>query len=137
MFGTDARTSVASSTEPPRRLQGIDTLRGIAASCIVIHHLAHLSLTEASLLVTFARMYLGLGVPLFFIISAFALMTRYGDTSWTLRSVSEFWLRRIFRIYPIYLVMLTFTVFFLSGFANTNLLDRFCIPAFYLASSQI
>jgi len=88
------------------RLSGLEVLRGLAATSIVIFHLnaihVHLPSGPASLLVST----LSGAVPLFFALSAFSLLYGYRDRLFDEGSLKRFYLRRVFRILPLFYVML-------------------------------
>jgi peptidoglycan/LPS O-acetylase OafA/YrhL len=62
-----------------QRVQGPDALRGLASVGVALHHMAHFAPVESVGAFYFARGFLGLGVPLFFMISAFALSVNYSN----------------------------------------------------------
>ncbi|RAG81593.1 acyltransferase [Streptacidiphilus pinicola] len=91
----------ASSAASPPRLGWLDALRGIAALCVVFQHVAPVMLWQPYRL-EHPRLDLGmLGVFLFFLISGYivpASLERRGD-------IRAFWVGRIFRLYPPFLVV--------------------------------
>jgi peptidoglycan/LPS O-acetylase OafA/YrhL len=93
------------------RLQGPDALRGIACSGVVLHHMAYFTPDASGIIYQFARMFLGLGVPLFFMISAFAMKEAYEGKLDSTHAVIFYALRRIMRILPLYIVMLLFYIY--------------------------
>ncbi|MBD2357544.1 acyltransferase [Tolypothrix sp. FACHB-123] len=77
----------------------LDTLRGIAASWVVIFHLNEVIPKEDNFYFHFVG--LGyLGVPIFFIISGYCIYL----TARRSNSIFEFYLRRLRRIYPPYIL---------------------------------
>jgi peptidoglycan/LPS O-acetylase OafA/YrhL len=99
-----AETPVA--VNPARRLAWLDALRGIAALAVVFDHLSPYLLPEVR-----AHVYHWLntgdyGVFVFFMISGYivpASLERKG-------SVRTFWVSRVFRLYPMYLVVVGLAV---------------------------
>jgi peptidoglycan/LPS O-acetylase OafA/YrhL len=87
------------------RAHGVDALRGIAASLVVVVHATYILPLD----VDFHHWHVGffvLGVPLFFIISAFSMSLAYPDTKWGARSLSNYAIRRYLRIAPLFYIML-------------------------------
>ncbi|WP_298848853.1 acyltransferase [uncultured Ruegeria sp.] len=87
-----------------RRAHGLDALRGIAAVAVVFVHAVHIHPLGVEHK-DWSTDYFSMGVPLFFIISAFSMSLAYPggvslDRSWT------YALRRFFRIAPLFYVML-------------------------------
>jgi peptidoglycan/LPS O-acetylase OafA/YrhL len=108
-------TNLATGATLPRRLPGIDVLRGIAAGAVALAHIAQTALPE-----TFARWGLawtGLGaygVGLFFVISGFCIhapMVRQemagGGSGLDHRA---FYRRRFVRLYPAHVVALALSI---------------------------
>jgi len=90
------------------RLAFIDSLRGIAALMVVILHVAYIPSPSLKLL-PWARRLINAGqtgVILFFIISAFTLClsAQSRSTCSTPFETRDFYIRRLFRIMPLYLV---------------------------------
>ncbi|HPT37004.1 MAG TPA: acyltransferase [Methanothrix sp.] len=98
------------------RLYFIDALRGIAALCIFIYHIygtiggitgwsypVHI-LPERFIDLTLA------GIPLFFIISAFTLYLSLDAKSGEKRRSAKFYLRRFFRIAPLFYILLIYVL---------------------------
>lgn len=111
--------------EKPERLIAIDLLRGIAVLTVVLHHLpfSWRGLSDATSAdgnafgpALVAALHFGAyGVHLFLVISGFCIhlpWARRGDLSAKL-NFSEFWFRRMRRLYPPYLVTLLFTAILL------------------------
>jgi len=96
----------AAAQQPPvaggRRLAWLDALRGIAALCVVFDHLG-LHVLQSSRIAVFHWVDTGkFGVFVFFLISGYivpASLERKG-------SVRAFWVSRVCRLYPLYLVAL-------------------------------
>lgn len=86
------------------RLEAVDSLRGIAATGVVIvHSLAMFDLGPTGVT---GIGYLVLGVPLFFVISAFSMSLAYDGGIGTAAAWKRYALRRFFRIAPLFYVML-------------------------------
>ncbi len=98
------------------RLDHIDALRGIAALSVLIYHIygaAGVATGWSHSLAVIPERLISLaiaGVPLFFIISAFTLYLslegRVGEEMWALK----FYIRRLFRIAPLFYVLLILVV---------------------------
>jgi len=69
--------SKSAALPPTERLEGLDSLRAYAATAIIVFHMIHVAHVELPPGLTFARNYFGLGVPLFFVVSAFSLTFGY------------------------------------------------------------
>ena len=84
----------------------IDALRGIAILGVIwFHcHLHHYSQTEFYSLMDLLGSPAGMGVQLFYALSAFTLFLSMGQTPKTTYSIPNFYIRRFFRIAPLYYV---------------------------------
>src|SRR5690349_5104786 len=95
-----------------RRLDFLDALRGCAALAVVFQHAAQ-SLWLGYRTFAFSIFDLGnFGVVLFFLCSGFIIpisLERQG-------SLKDFWLRRLFRLFPLYWSCVAFTL--LMGYAS-------------------
>lgn len=92
---------------PQRKLlPAVHGLRALAAISVVLFHLHHLHSLKLPDTLRFVGTHFGLGVQLFFVLSAFSLF--YSTSSETARSgwVAEFMIRRYFRIAPLFYCML-------------------------------
>jgi peptidoglycan/LPS O-acetylase OafA/YrhL len=88
-----------------QEIKPLTAIRGIAAIWVVSHHLT-LFFRFPDLNAFTKILFLGFsGVDIFFILSGFILATVYHGL--TLRAVPDFALRRVLRIYPLHLVILT------------------------------
>lgn len=85
------------------RIPGLDALRGLAAIAVVLHHVA-IGIDVPMPAIT---NYFGLGVPLFYLISAFTMYHVYFDRSLEPTFARKFMIRRYGRLLPAYLVMLS------------------------------
>lgn len=100
------------------KLEGIQILRGYAAMLVVVTHLWSTGLVSSAL--RFSRIG-GLGVDIFFIISGFIMCYSLRDRVRPGDSV-QFLKKRVIRVYPIYLIVLTpFVVQYLNQ--NTGSVD--------------
>lgn len=110
-----------------RRLIGIDMLRGVAALGVLVTHIPHEAPPSGGMHPCFPLAMLAefgyLGVPLFVVISGFcihrkAAFQRQFEGRATLRW-TDFWRRRIFRLYPPYVAAMAFSVA-MATFAHTR-----------------
>jgi len=90
------------------RLEGLTSLRGVAALLVVMVHVAHVNPLPQTAGTDFMEVYFPLGVALFFVISAFSLCVsthpRVGGDGW----LSAFAIRRFMRIAPLFYLMALF-----------------------------
>jgi peptidoglycan/LPS O-acetylase OafA/YrhL len=93
-----------------RRIPQLDGLRGTAIGLVVLHHFIfqfHAPMPEALTAVVFAVAKLGWsGVDLFFILSGFLIGGILVDARDSKNYYSTFYLRRVFRILPLYLLLI-------------------------------
>lgn len=93
-----------------RLLPGIHGLRGIASLAIVLLHLQHLAKIEPPAFFEFIGQEFRYSVHLFFILSAFSLMystePRMHRPDW----LSDYFIKRFFRIAPLYYFMMVFEI---------------------------
>lgn len=95
------------------KLDYIDALRGIAALSIVIYHVYGIAGSAYPLYIIPDR-FIGLaltGIPLFFIISAFTLYLSLDKKEKEKKKFLKFYLRRFFRIAPLFYFLLLFVLF--------------------------
>lgn len=101
---------------PATRLAWLDAIRGIAALVVVVHHFGLLKPLPGGAWIT-DHVNLGiLGVMLFFLVSGYiipASLERRGD-------VRRFWVGRIFRIYPLVLVLMAAAWLMPAGYTALN-----------------
>jgi peptidoglycan/LPS O-acetylase OafA/YrhL len=119
------------------RLEGLTILRGLAALMVVQSHCLRLAehsyvgekiwLPRSIAAIDFGSF----SVVLFFVLSGFTLAISHADKPWSFGHLSLFYIRRLFRIYPAYLVSI---IVFLAadavvgstiGFANTRFMRDF------------
>ena len=100
-------------TSRNRLLPALHGLRGLAASAVVLFHLHHINALAIPYQIKFVGTHFGLGVQLFFVLSAFSLfystISGINNNGW----VRDYFLKRFFRIAPLFYVMLiTWILFF-------------------------
>ena len=121
----------------PRRLRGIDALRGIAALGVVFYHAVEQSknvlpnnlLEYPVRLVQFASSFGYIGVFLFFVISGFCIHLQWArakaaGTEPDIR-FGSFWKRRIRRLYPPYVIALLLFLLLTASTTGINLTHFF------------
>jgi exopolysaccharide production protein ExoZ len=84
-----------------QRNQSLDLLRGVAILLVVLVHCAQVTTSMVPGLGWFGTHYGELGVSLFFIVSGYTMMLTFGDRV-DLAAISAFYLRRAFRIVPLF-----------------------------------
>lgn len=90
------------------KLLPIESLRGLAAICVVLYHFHSLSPLTNNFFIRHAY----LMVDLFFVLSGCVISLNYKDKISTWRQLWEFQNRRFWRLYPLHLLMLvTFLIF--------------------------
>lgn len=130
-----ARKAVGRRSPPPAtsasKIEGLDGLRGIAVTMVVVTHLGLVSgLNETEYLrSTFMPLVAGYtGVHIFFVLSGFLitlLLVREHQKNGRI-SVSSFFIRRILRIFPVYFLVVGLTIF--VGLIGTNVLTPESVP---------
>lgn len=90
----------------PKHIESIESLRGVAALMILLYHLAELVKIPLPGSLGFISTHFGLGVPLFYTISGFALAYGYADRLNKPAQIKRFYIRRLFRIAPLFYTML-------------------------------
>lgn len=91
-------------------LGGIESLRAYAACAIVIFHVIHLTGMPIPHSLEFMKWYFAFGVPLFFVVSAFSLAYGYEGRLGAPADVWKFYLRRFFRIAPLFYAMVAYSL---------------------------
>lgn len=90
----------------PGRLSGLESLRGIAALLLVVFHVRYIPNLAVPGGLGQLISHFGSGVPLFYAISAFSLMLGYERCLEKPAGLSKFFIRRFFRISPLFYFML-------------------------------
>lgn len=88
------------------RLVGLNSLRGIAALALIVFHVRGIPKLECPFIFNKIIDHFGSGVPLFYAISAFSLSLGYDVIMVQPDGIAHFYLRRIFRIMPLFYVVL-------------------------------
>lgn len=89
-----------------RHLDSIESLRGVAALMVLLYHLAELVKIPLPESMGFISARFGLGVPLFYTLSGFVLAYGYADKLFGRAQIYRFYIRRWFRIAPLFYTML-------------------------------
>ncbi|HQT54353.1 MAG: acyltransferase [Phenylobacterium sp.] len=105
---TDAASVPGLASRP--HLGGVESLRAYAACAIVIFHVIHLTGMPIPRSLEFMKWYFAFGVPLFFVVSAFSLAYGYEGRLSSRSEVWQFYLRRVFRIAPLFYAMIAYTL---------------------------
>ena len=114
---------MASTPLPNQRIRYLDSLRGLAALVVVIFHVhAWLDFTKATHFKSSVPNHIlnilfnGYNaVSLFFVLSGFVLSLRYIKENTQQVSYTEFMIKRIFRLYPVYWFVLISTALYLKS----------------------
>jgi exopolysaccharide production protein ExoZ len=96
------------------RNQSLDLLRGIAILLVVLSHCANHAPSVVPGLAKIAQDYGPLGVQLFFMVSGYTMMLTYGDRT-DLAAAGSFYLRRAFRIVPLFWIAIAFYLTIANG----------------------
>jgi exopolysaccharide production protein ExoZ len=96
------------------RNQSLDLLRGAAILLVVLSHSAYNATSIVPGLARFARDYCQFGVQLFFIVSGYTMMLTYGNRA-DLSAAGSFYLRRVFRIVPLFWIAIAFYLAISNG----------------------
>jgi peptidoglycan/LPS O-acetylase OafA/YrhL len=105
-------SSLGSPSRDLNRLDAIEALRGIAALYVLVFHLMLVPRPQLAV-PRWAEDFLlagGSGVTLFFVISAFTLSLSMRSRADEPHALTRFYLRRVFRIVPLFLIWLTIMV---------------------------
>ncbi len=95
-----------------KQLSFLSALRGISAIWIVLYHARFLP-EKHFLTPLWARWFVdvgGMAVLLFFIVSAFSLMYTYPNRLQSRNHLADFYIHRVFRIYPLFLIILIYYI---------------------------
>ncbi|QLH67407.1 acyltransferase family protein [Aeromonas veronii] len=83
------------------RVNSIDYLRGLMAISILLYHFSSWTIGVPQSETILGR--LGIyGVSIFYIVSGMSMYISYKNTSWTLKSITSFFIRRFARLAPVY-----------------------------------
>jgi peptidoglycan/LPS O-acetylase OafA/YrhL len=97
--------TTTAASQPARRLEFLDALRGIAVALVLLQHVGEL-LFPAVRDLSGSVIQLGqFGVTVFFLCSGFiipASLERGGSAASRRRALATFWTSRVFRLYPLY-----------------------------------
>ncbi len=97
-----------------KRLDGIEILRGFAASAVVFFHVWALAgFQNSSKFIDEVVSYFGMAVPLFYALSAFSLLYGYEKKIFDEFIIKKFYIRRFFRLAPLFYCMLIIYLIFL------------------------
>ena len=88
------------------QINGVESLRGAAALMVLVYHVVELMKIPVPDELAFIRSHFGLGVPLFFVLSGFVLAYGYAGKLSSPDRVMAFYVRRLFRIAPLFYLML-------------------------------
>ncbi|XSC43707.1 acyltransferase family protein [Bradyrhizobium sp. RDT10] len=102
-----------------QRNQSLDLLRGVAILLVVLVHCQGESRGGVPGLSWFANEYGRLGVQLFFIVSGYTMMLTFGDRL-DLAAARSFYIRRVFRIAPLFWLAIVFYMLVTRGRGITN-----------------
>jgi len=117
----------------PKRFNALDSLRGIAALLLVIYHVQGIPKLEITGWVAYFVKFFGAGVPLFYALSAFSLMIGYRDRLNSSGGLAHFYIRRVFRILPLFYALLIFWLLIREFYFNAQtsfpllVLNYFCV----------
>lgn len=95
------------------QLEGANAVRFYAALTIILYHFVKLSGLQTPDELAFIGKFGGFGVPLFFVLSGFVLCVGYAGKLNGKDQISEFYMRRFFRIAPLfYCMMMVYVAYF-------------------------
>ncbi|MFB9270160.1 acyltransferase family protein [Bradyrhizobium erythrophlei] len=96
------------------RNQSLDLLRGVAILMVVLSHCADRATSVIPGFAALVQDYGQLGVQLFFIVSGYTMMLTYGGKV-DLSAAGSFYLRRVFRIVPLFWIAILFYLAISNG----------------------
>jgi peptidoglycan/LPS O-acetylase OafA/YrhL len=96
------------------RNQSLDLLRGMAILLVLLGHCAWFTTSIVASLGSFASNHGEMGVQLFFIVSGYTMMLTYGARD-DLAAARSFYIRRIFRIVPLFWLAILFYLLVTKG----------------------
>jgi peptidoglycan/LPS O-acetylase OafA/YrhL len=94
------------------RIEPLDSLRGIAALLVVVFHVKYINKLPIDSVSDFIVGKLGLGVPLFFVLSSFSIFYSLEGKDFSISSIQNYFIRRFFRIAPLYYFLLIVYFFY-------------------------
>lgn len=107
-----------------KRIEGLDWLRGLMALSIMTYHYMSWGISEQSISTILGR--LGIyAVSIFFVLSGLSLALVYSNYIKDIRTAAFFFIRRIFRIWPV--LWFTIAAFVLLALYNRKTVDFYII----------
>jgi peptidoglycan/LPS O-acetylase OafA/YrhL len=97
------------------RVSGLEAMRGIAATAIAVFHMMALNVPLPDGIGKTVISSFAWAVPFFFALSAFSLLCGYHRKIWSEEGLFHFYLRRVFRIMPLFYFMLVMYSVFVYG----------------------
>jgi len=97
---------MSENIQRTNRLGSLEALRGVAALALVLFHTRAMPPLQVPAQLKFVLQTLAYGVPLFYAISAFSLFLGYEHALDNPAGLKKFYLRRFFRIAPLFYTML-------------------------------
>lgn len=114
-------------------LPGLKSLRCFAALTIVLFHLAYLGKVQIPDYLWFVKTHFAVGVPLFYVVSAYSLMIGYHGKLGAAGGLSEYFIRRITRIAPLfYFMMIAYTAGLYGFFGRVVGVGEFMSSLFFV-----
>ena len=101
------------------RVQGLEALRGLAATAVAIFHLQAIFVPLPEGLARSIISSFGWAVPVFFALSAFSLLWGYQAKVWSEEGLLRFYVRRAFRILPLFYFVLVLLALFAPATSMT------------------
>jgi peptidoglycan/LPS O-acetylase OafA/YrhL len=116
---------VSTPTETRKRIPELDGVRGLAIALVLLHHYATVTITSNKVLYfAFLPTYLmWSGVDLFFVLSGLLIGGILLDNRESHRYYAVFYLRRIYRIFPLYYLMIMLLVIGVSVCPHSPLFE--------------
>lgn len=114
-----------ADTTKINKFEFIDALRGVAALTIIVFHTVYIPIPNLQFPAIFGKFISvgGIGVTLFFAISAFTLYSSASSRKEESKKIIKFYLRRFFRIAPLFYCMIFFYVL-TTGLLRVNLFNN-------------